>query len=214
MTTPDREDDAYDSSRVVVIGPTVPSGAYLLHILVRKRCSVTFGAFRRGKPVAVPAGDYLYVGSAMGLKGPTSLAGRLLRHATRSGDRPPHLLRCRLRRRLLEKGLLQPDQAPPAKKRLHWHVDYLLDEAAAALRGAYLVCSNEKLESILSQWLLEDPETFILARGLGASDARAPAHLVGVRPNPHWWLTLPQRLRQAVELRAVLPPDGDAKGTA
>ena len=55
--------------------------------------AVVFGRFRGGQPIAVPAGDIFYVGSALG-----GLAARLLRHATRLC---PHRLRLHPQRRAL-----------------------------------------------------------------------------------------------------------------
>lgn len=177
----------------------MPSGAYLLRIAVSQPCNVSFGSFRKGKPIPVPAGDYLYVGSAMGSTGSTCLSGRLLRHATRSGDRPPQELRLQMQRCFLREGLLPAGNSLPAQKSLHWHVDYLLDETAAVLRQAFVFRSKERLEAGLARWLLDEPETFLLARGLGASDSKAPAHLLGARGSPHWWITLPRRLEESLE---------------
>lgn len=206
LTTTDIPDteQANSSSRVVVFGPRVASGAYVLHIVVSQQCSVTFGSFRQGKSIALPAGDYLYVGSAMGLKGSTCLASRLLRHATRGVERPPHRVRAPMRRRFLREGLLRADQALPVQKRLHWHVDYLLDASEAALQSVVVFRSPVKLEATIAQWLLDEPETFVLAEGLGASDTRAPAHLLGVRGSARWWLTLSHRLQKALEARGFL----------
>lgn len=192
------------NSRVAIIGPRVTSGAYILHIAVSQQCDVTFGAFRQGEPVTVPAGDYAYVGSAMGSRGSTSLASRLLRHATRSGERPPHRIRVQMQRRFLQEGLLRVGHALPAQKRLHWHVDYLLDEMVAALRDVFVFRSSVKLEATLAQSLLDEPQSYFLAEGLGAGDAAAPAHLLGVRAGPPWWLTLPQRLQEALEAGGFL----------
>ena len=87
-----------------------PSGVYMLRIKVAAPLSVSFGRFRGGRPVAVAAGDYLYVGSAMG-RGAVSPAGRLLRHATRSGNPPPHSLRDALLDALRGAGLATPASA-------------------------------------------------------------------------------------------------------
>lgn len=189
---------AADSPRVVIMGPGVPSGAYILRIAVSQSCHVSFGSFRKGEPIPVPAGDYLYVGSAMGSRGSTCLSSRLLRHATRSGERPPQELRLQMQKCFLQEGLLPPGHSLAAQKRLHWHVDYLLEEPVAALRQVFVFRSRERLEAGLARWLLDQPETFVLARGLGASDARAPAHLLGARGTSHWWITLPRRLKETL----------------
>ena len=53
-------------------------GVSVLHVRLAAPRAVVFGRFRGGQPIAVPAGDIFYVGSALG-----GLAARLLRHATR-----------------------------------------------------------------------------------------------------------------------------------
>ena len=79
-------------------------GVYLLHMMVREPLCVVFGRFRRGAVIALSAGDYAYVGSAMG-----GLGRRLLRHATRS-DASAHPVRPAL----IDHFGLTP---PPAKKK-------------------------------------------------------------------------------------------------
>ena len=153
-----------------------PSGVYMLRIKVAAPLSVAFGRFRGGRPVAVAAGDYLYVGSAMG-RGAVSPAGRLLRHATRSGNRPPHSLRDALLDALRAAGLATPTQQPPREKRLHWHIDYLLDEPAAELSSVTLIRTAAQLESELARRLAEQPGIAPLAAGLGAADVPGETHL-------------------------------------
>ena len=174
---------------------TCSGGVYVLHVRVAAPLSVVFGRFRGGQPVAVPAGDYLYVGSALG-----GLAGRLLRHATRSAVRSralqcdlgpeedraealdyepkaPHAIRDELAARLAAAGLAA---RPPAVKRLHWHIDYLLDEPDAALAGVWAWRTAAPLESALAAWLLTLPGVIPLAPSLGASDDRGRTHLLRV----------------------------------
>lgn len=154
--------------------PACTGGAYVLYVRVAEPLRVRFGRFRYGQLIAVPAGGYLYVGSALG-RGATALAGRLLRHATRANGRPPHALRDVLAGQLAAAGLHAPT---PANKRLHWHIDYLLDEPAAELDGVYVVCTAERLEAQLVDWLAARPGIVPLATGLGASDDRGRTHLL------------------------------------
>ena len=82
---------------ICFVGKTRLQGVYLLHLNVAVPIAVTFGRFQRGQPIPILAGDYLYIGSALGQRGATTLAGRLLRHTTRSVDRPPHAIQPLLR---------------------------------------------------------------------------------------------------------------------
>ncbi len=66
-----------------------PGGVYLLRIQLIEPLSVVFGRFRKGVVIPLSAGEYLYVGSALG-----GLGRRLLRHATRS-DGSAHPVRQR-----------------------------------------------------------------------------------------------------------------------
>lgn len=157
-------------------GDSGTMGAYVLLVRVANSLSIAFGRFREGHPIAVLAGAYVYAGSARG-HGATSLAGRLLRHATRSGGRPPHAIRDDLAARLAAAGLVAP--LPPAK-RLRWHVDYLLDEPAAEIRGVWAIRAAVPLEAALARWLASQPGVVPLAPGLGASDDPGQTHLLRV----------------------------------
>ncbi len=166
------------TNNIVISGDaTCPGGVYVLRIRVAEPLALSFGRFRGGRPVAVAAGDYLYVGSALGRRGAGSPAGRLLRHTTRSGDRPPHALRAALLDALRAAGLAAPDLLPPSGKRLHWHIDYLLDETAAELTGVSLIRTATRLESELAHRLAEQPGVAPLAAGLGAADLSGETHL-------------------------------------
>lgn len=212
--------------------PSWPRGAYLLRIALPADLALAFGRFRRGSPISLPSGEYIYVGSAMGRHG-WPLAARLLRHATRSGDRPPHALRAALVAHFSATitdpatGLLpfpplggrgrgiggEPPEAaptrhssdpgparpirPPSSKRCHWHVDYLLDAAAADLSHVILVPAEGRLELRLARLLVDDPHTKIVAKGLGAADTPGGTHLLRVLAGEAWWLQLPDRISGA-----------------
>jgi Uri superfamily endonuclease len=176
--------------------PSCFGGVYVLHVRLAAPRAVVFGRFRGGQPVALPAGDCLYVGSALG-----GLAARLLRHATRSGVRSPalqraldwqeerakalyyepdalhHNIRDELAARLAAAGL---PARPPAAKRLRWHIDYLLDEPDAALIGVWAWRTADALEGALAGWLVAQPGVTPVAAGLGASDDRGRTHLLRV----------------------------------
>ena len=166
-------------------------GVYVLHVRLAAPRAVVFGRFRGSQPIALPAGDYFYVGSALG-----GLAPRLLRHATRSAVRSPalqrglgqkeerakaldyepgHTIRDELAARLADVGLAA---RPPAAKRLRWHIDYLLDEPDATLAGVWAWRTAAPLERALAAWLAAQPGVTPLAVGLGASDDRGRTHLL------------------------------------
>lgn len=84
---------------------------------------------------------------------------------------------------------------PPTHKKLHWHIDYLLDETAVSLTHALLIRSQERLEEKLGTWLLAQPETAVLIPGLGASDVQGHTHILQVNPDS---FQLWQRLASAI----------------
>lgn len=162
---------------IVIRGDAGASGVYLLGVRVAHDIDLSFGRFQDGRPLRVPAGLVIYAGSARGRGGATALAGRLLRHATRSGSRRPHAIRAALWDQLAMTGTAE-FPALPAAKTLHWHIDYLLDEPAAELVGIFAIRTAVDLESRLVQRLLARPDVIPFPKGLGASDHRGYAHLV------------------------------------
>jgi Uri superfamily endonuclease len=158
------------------------TGGYILWVRASRDLALSFGRFQGGRPVAVPAGVYAYVGSAMGRRGATALAGRLLRHATRSAGKPPHAIRAALSAAFAAAPETEPP-VPPSNKRLHWHIDYLLDELEVAIEAVAVVRAAERVESRLARGLAAVPGVAPLLPGLGASDAPGETHL----------LRLPQR---------------------
>jgi Uri superfamily endonuclease len=150
-------------------------GTYLLWLTVAAPVAVVFGRFQGGQPVLVPAGNALYVGSAMG-----GLAARLLRHATRCAG-PPQPIRAAMLAEFPALGLTNGRCHPPSGKKLHWHIDYLVEETAVTLTHVLLIRRPQRLEETLAHCLAAQPQTFLIAPGLGASDAhRGGAHLLGV----------------------------------
>lgn len=144
--------------------------------------AVRFGRFGGGAAVTVPAGEAVYVGSAR-----RALAPRLLRHASRTNG-TPHPIRAQMLAEFALAGL--GNLRFPAEKKLRWHVDYLLEETAVSLTHALLIRTAEPVEAPLARWLAAQPETRLIAPGLGASDAGrggAPAHLLAVAAPEEWW---------------------------
>ena len=158
---------------VTILGDHSLGGAYILRIKVLQTISVTFGRFQGGEPLPVPHGELLYVGSAM-----RGLAGRVLRHARRSGAKPVQPLYALLLAEMQAVGLANGRLRPPSPKKRHWHIDYLLDKTAVVLTHTLLIRSPVRLEEELAAWLLAQPETSVLASGLGASDVQGHTHLL------------------------------------
>jgi len=159
-------------------GDTSQCGAYLLWMRAHEETAVSFGRFHGGLPVTIAAGRYVYVGSAMGRSGATALAGRLLRHATRAGGQPPHAIREAMIRAFSAVGLGNPPLRPPSLKRLHWHVDYLLDVPVVALEQVTVIRAEARLESALARQLAALPGASPLLIGLGAGDTPGETHLL------------------------------------
>jgi len=165
-------------NQIAIWGDTRQTGAYILEIVANEEQSLSLGRFHGGRPVTVCAGRYAYVGSAMGRSGATALAGRLLRHATRSGGKPPHAIREIMAAVFGAVGLGGSSPRPPPGKRLHWHVDYLLDEMAVELARVMIIRTGARVESELARRLAALPGVRPLLPGLGAADAPGETHLL------------------------------------
>lgn len=176
-------------SSVTIFGDDSLGGTYVLRMRVDEAVAVRFGRFQDGELVLIPPGEMLYLGSAM--KG---LASRVLRHALRSGDKPAHGLYEPLLAKMRKVGLAGDRFRPPTQKKLHWHIDYLLDETAVTLTHIILIRSQERLEDELGGWLLAQPETSVLVPGLGASDVKGHTHLLTVQADETWWEGIPDQI--------------------
>jgi Uri superfamily endonuclease len=191
-------------SSVTVIGDESLGGTYILRMRVTRDIGVRFGQFQGGEPILISQREMLYLGSAM--KG---LGSRVLRHALRSGDKPAHGLYEPLLAKMRKVGLVGDRFRPPTQKKLHWHIDYLLDETPAlskaevsvTLTHAILIRSQERLEDELGEWLLAQPETSVLVPGLGASDVKGHTHLLTVQADESWWAGIPD---QIVNLKSTI----------
>ena len=170
-----------------IIGDESQAGTYVLRIRLKEDTTLQFGRFKKGKWISLLAGDYTYVGSALSEKGPTSLARRLIRHATRSGDKPPHTIQEKMIHQFAECGLGSGNLLPRHGKTLHWNIDFLLDLQSAEIVNIFAIRSAERLENRIAKWLERDPRTDIIERGLGANDAPGNTHLLHVRADSAWW---------------------------
>jgi Uri superfamily endonuclease len=169
---------------ISMIGDYHLGGCYLFRIQVSEEVYLRFGQYREGELVTVPAGDYVYVGSAQSQRGSSTLANRLLRHATRSGDKSPHLVRKELLEKLRSEKM---GGVIPQNKNLHWHVDYLLDLPEAEIGNVIVLRGSNFSESRLVKIVEDQPETFAFAPGLGASDDPGSTHLLAVQEGEVWW---------------------------
>ncbi len=179
-----------DNPNIVIIGGESQAGTYVLRIHLIEDTTLRFGRFKRGKLISLPAGEYCYVGSALSEKGSTSLARRLIRHATRSGGQAPHRIRDEMMRRCVECGMGNGYLLPKHGKTLFWNIDFLLDLGSAEIAGVYAVRSGKRLESRLAQQLERDSHTEVIERGLGANDVPGNTHLLLVRAEEPWWESL------------------------
>ncbi len=187
-------DENPKASSLVFLGGESQGGSYILRIHLAETAALSFGGFKRGETIELPAGEYTYVGSAMAKRGAASLANRLVRHATRSGGKRPHGIRVEMLRRFKSVGLGNGNLTPTGQKYLHWNVDHLLDLPAAELTGACILRTPEYLEERLGQFLERDPHTVVVEKGLGANDVPGNTHLLGFAGGDARWLALPGRL--------------------
>ena len=183
-----------DIPSILIIGDKSQAGTYILRIHLKEDTILRFGRFKKGKLISTPAGEYAYVGSALAERGATTLARRLIRHATRSGDQHPHRIREAMLNRFAECGLGDENLLPRRGKTLHWNVDFLLDLPSAELVGISAIRSRKRLEDRLAKKLEEDPHTGVIERGLGANDVPGNTHLLYVSAAEAWWASLPDLL--------------------
>ena len=184
---------------IVIIGNDSQAGTFLLRIHLKENITLKFGRFKKGKLISLPTGDYVYIGSALSEKGATSLARRLIRHATRTGDKLPHPIREKMIHRFIECGLGPRDLLPKHGKTLHWNIDFLLDLQSAELVNIFAIRSTERLENRLAKRLERDPHTEIIERGLGANDAPGATHLLRIRENRMWWASLTDKVKSVLK---------------
>jgi len=184
---------------VIIIGDKSQAGTYVLRIRLREDTSLQFGRFKKGKLISLPAGEYAYVGSALSEKGATSLAKRLVRHATRSGEKRPHRIRKTMVEHFAECGLGDGNLLPKRGKTLFWNIDFLLDLEAAEIKGFSAIRSAERLEDRLAKKLEQDSHTQVVERGLGANDVPGNTHVLRVCADETWWRSLPEEFENMIQ---------------
>ena len=181
---------------ILIIGDNSQAGTYILRIRLKEDTTLQFGRFKKGKLISLPAGDYTYVGSALSEKGPTSLARRLIRHATRSTNRPPHAIREEMMNQFAECGLGNGNLLLRQEKTLYWNVDFLLDLRSAEIINIIAIRSSKRLEYTIAELLERNADTQIIEKGLGANDAPGNTHLLRVNADETWWASLADNIQE------------------
>ena len=140
-------------------------GTYALVIYLPRRHTIRIGFLGEFE---FPRGYYLYIGSAM-----NGLGARIARHLV--GNRLAH-------RATNEKDNAAIKQWRDRKKKMHWHIDYLLEYAS--VKEVWTHRGAERFECLWAQAALQLPKAKIIAPNFGASDCRCATHLVyfGNRP--------------------------------
>ncbi|MBD3182299.1 DUF123 domain-containing protein [Candidatus Poribacteria bacterium] len=67
------------------------------------------------------------------------------------------------------------------EKKLHWHIDYLLQYTDVIDVIAYE--TKERLECKVNQYILSLPDSRIIAKGFGSSDCNCLSHLIYFKNN-------------------------------
>ena len=176
--------------QIRIFGEASQAGTYVLRIRLENTRKIKFGGFKKGKLITLPVGDYTYVGSALSDKGSTSLARRLVRHATRSNNKQPHRIRNTMIKHFQECGLGPPDPIPKNGKKLFWNVDYLLDLEMAEIINVIAIRSSQKLENTIGKFLEHNTQSHIIEKGLGANNAPNHTYILRVNTDAKWWSSI------------------------
>ncbi|MHA1932998.1 MAG: GIY-YIG nuclease family protein [Promethearchaeota archaeon] len=105
------------------------TGCYILVTYIPDKLDICIGSL--GK-LQFNKGYYLYVGSAMGDFGSSTLINRVKRHVR-----------------------------PAKEKKTHWHIDYLLNQKSNIITRLYLIPSIERLECIIATDLKKISDDYI-----------------------------------------------------
>ncbi len=119
-------------------------GSYILVVYIQKHIELLVGALGR---IKFKQGFYLYIGSAMGNSGSTTLINRVKRHVS-----------------------------PSESKKIHWHIDYLLNNKFVLVYCIYLIPSLQKMECLIVNELLNKSDGHI--NKFGSSDCFCISHLL------------------------------------
>ena len=176
--------------KISILGDDSQAGTYVLRIQLRKKTHLTFGGFKKGKLISLPAGHYTYIGSALSETGSTSLARRLVRHATRTSSKPHHNIREHMLNQFNACGLGPPNPLPKNGKKLFWNIDHLLDLEISEIINLIAIRSPIRLENAIGSYLENNKDTKIIEKGLGANDTPNNTYILHVVMDDMWWSSL------------------------
>jgi Uri superfamily endonuclease len=174
-----KQQKTMSGSQFTIFGNKYTMGSYILFIRISSSFQLAFGRFQLSRIFSIPEGDYLYIGSALGRTG-NPLARRLIRHASRSSGKKPHEIREAIVKLFSNNDASRNCTIEPTEKKLHWHIDYLLEHAEAEISHIVIIRNPEKIEHNLSEFLSSVQETTQLAPRLGAQDTRNSTHILSV----------------------------------
>jgi Uri superfamily endonuclease len=167
------------SSEFTLFGNNYRMGSYLLFINLSKPVQLAFGMFQRGKLFTISEGDYIYIGSALGeVKSGSPLARRVIRHTLRTSGKPHHRIRESMMNLFSEKNFTGNKEITSSTKKLHWHIDYLLDIPEAEIIHIVIIRSPLRIEQKLSELLEQLDDTSLIAPRLGAQDMKNSTHIL------------------------------------
>ena len=141
-------------------------GCYVLRIHLAASTRLRVGGFKKKKLVELRAGEYAYVGSALSLQGSTSLARRLVRHATRNADQAPHAIRATILERFTEIGLASGRSPPPLAKAPALEYRSPARPRHSRIDRRLTTAHTRRLEASLGQFIERDPLAFVFEKGL------------------------------------------------
>lgn len=169
-----------------------PNGTYVLRIKLTENREVVFGRFKKGKTIQMKRGHYIYIGSALGQKGSSSLGNRLRRHTSRSDGNSPHEIQAPMLKLFDSLGISYTKR--PSQKKLFWNIDHLLDLDVAEIIGLIFIRNPIPLENTWSEWFESLNDTTTFEKGLGANDSKGHTHVQKSRITDIQWKTIPYQL--------------------
>ena len=175
------------SNNITVIGHHLPCGIYVLLISVLSDLELAFGGFKKGKVIHLPQAEYIYTGSALGKKGSTCLAHRLVRHTTRTPNRMPHQIRPNVLEFFSDIKLANGELIPRTAKTLYWNIDHLLNQIEVEISGLACIRIEEPLEVKIGKMLELRSDTSIIEKGLGANDIKGNTHFLQLADSGKNW---------------------------
>jgi Uri superfamily endonuclease len=181
-----------------IFGDNYPRGSYILFLKVSKPIRLSFGKFQGGRLLDVPKGEYLYIGSALGSgKADKPLAQRLVRHASRSGNNKPQPIQKTLRL-LFEPEASCKKAGTTLHKKMHWHIDYLLDCPETEITHIVVVQSPLRLEPLLCNFISSLDTVEPLAKRLGAQDTKNSTHLLKIADSEQLLLIIKNKIPELI----------------